>query len=233
MGTFSRLRYVIAANVNALIEKAENPEKLLRSLIREMEDASEEARLASAELLAEQQHLNRLTKQLSGETEQWQNRARRAVEEQRDDLARAALKARTEVAGRYEAANQELASVNERIAQMEKDMATLKSKMSAAKLKLKGIHSRSTRGKTRQAGASADLSPSEKRVRRALGRFDRLQTQVENLEARVRSYEVGGSSPEVWNSETMVADPAVEEELQQMKQRLEEENAKEETEAAA
>ena len=50
MGTFSRLRYVIAANVNALIEKAEDPEKLLRALIREMEDASEEARCAAAEL---------------------------------------------------------------------------------------------------------------------------------------------------------------------------------------
>jgi len=54
MGTFSRLRYVIAANANALIEKAEDPEKLLRALIREMEDAGEEARLASAELLAQE-----------------------------------------------------------------------------------------------------------------------------------------------------------------------------------
>ena len=47
MGAFSRLRYVIAANVNSLIEKAEDPEKLLRALIREMEDASEEARMAT------------------------------------------------------------------------------------------------------------------------------------------------------------------------------------------
>ena len=65
MGAFSRLRYVIAANVNSLIEKAEDPEKLLRALIREMEDASEEARLACAELLAEQQHLARLELQRS------------------------------------------------------------------------------------------------------------------------------------------------------------------------
>ena len=53
MGTFSRLRYVIAANVNALLEKAEDPGKLLRALIREMEEAGEEARAASAEVLAE------------------------------------------------------------------------------------------------------------------------------------------------------------------------------------
>ena len=53
MGSFSRLRYVIAANVNSLLEKAEDPEKLLRALIRDMEDATEDARLASADLLAE------------------------------------------------------------------------------------------------------------------------------------------------------------------------------------
>ncbi len=137
MGTFSRLRYVIAANINALIEKAEDPEKLLRALIREMEDASEEARLASAEMLAEQQHLERLTSQFAGESEQWQNRARKAVEEQRDDLARAALKARAEVIGRHTAAQQELIAVGERVAQMDRDMLSLKSKMSEAKLKLK------------------------------------------------------------------------------------------------
>ena len=67
MGAFSRIRYVIAANVNALIEKAENPEKLLRALIREMEDAGEDARLAAAELLAEQEHLGRMAEQLESE----------------------------------------------------------------------------------------------------------------------------------------------------------------------
>ena len=91
MGTFSRLRYVIAANVNALIEKAEDPEKLLRALIREMEDASEEARLASAEMLGEKLHLERLTAELATEAELWQGRAEKAVQEDRDDLARAAL----------------------------------------------------------------------------------------------------------------------------------------------
>ena len=220
MGTFSRLRYVIAANVNALIEKAEDPEKLLRALIREMEEASEEARIASAEMLAEQQHLQRLTAQLAGETEQWHKRARKAVEEQRDDLARTALKARAEVAAQHEAAEQELNRVGERIAQMEKDMLTLKGKMSEVKLKLKHAYRRAPGTKANAAVARPVLSPSEKRVQRALGRFDRLQTQVENMEARVRSYEVGGPSPAVWNAETAATDPMVEEELQRLKQRL-------------
>jgi phage shock protein A len=219
MGTFSRLRYVIAANANALIEKAEDPEKLLRALLREMEDAGEEARLASAELLAEQKHLERLETQLSSEMEQWRVRAERAVIENRDDLARAALKARAEVTSRHASVKSEQATIAERVNQMEKDMQTLKSKMSEAKLKLKGIHARSPSGQASHSSAAV-LSPSEKRVKQAMGRFDRLQTQVENLEARVRSYEVGGPAPAVWDSATTAADPAVEDELQRLKTRL-------------
>jgi len=220
MGTFSRLRYVIAANLNALIEKAEDPEKLLRALIREMEDASEEARIASAELLAEQMHFDRLSVQLTSEAEQWQRRAEKAVMDQRDDLARAALRAGAEVKDRLEAVQQELNHLRERMAQMEKDMETLKGKMAEAKLKLKNLYVRLPASRADHAEPKRTLSPSEKRVKQALGRFDRLQTQVENLEARVRSYEVGGPVSSAWDNGTQSADPAVEEELLRMKQRI-------------
>jgi phage shock protein A len=233
MGAFSRLRYVIAANVNALIEKAEDPEKLLRALIREMEDASEEARMASAELLAEQQHLERLEGQLSDEVAQWQRRAENAVTENRDDLARAALKARAELSERHEIVLHEQEILRDRITQLEQDMLTLKAKLADAKLKLKGMLG----GKEPRAVISArkdNLSPSEKKIRRAMGRFDRLQTQVENLEARVRSYEVGGPTVSVWNSGSeLAADPLVEEELKKLKQRIAGETRPAVTEAAA
>jgi phage shock protein A len=133
------------------------------------------------------------------------------------------------VAEKHAAVQQELALVSERISQMETDMTTLKAKLASAKLKLKGLQVKPSTNRSSGPNSNVALSPSEKRVQRAFGRFDRLQTQVENLEARVRSYEVGGPSPEVWEKELVAADPAVEQELQQMKQRLDEEN----TEAAA
>jgi phage shock protein A len=220
MGTFSRLRYVIAANVNALIEKAEDPEKLLRALIREMEDASEEARLASAELLAEQQRLERLERQLSEESAQWQRRAENAVSQDRDDLARAALKARAEISERHKIAVDEQKHVAERVNQMEQDMVTLKSKLAESKIKLKGM----LVGKNpRQVNAEAKqrTTPGEKKIRRAMDRFDRLQSQVDSLEARVRSYEVGGTTASTWTTgETEPADPEIEEELAQLKARV-------------
>lgn len=222
MGTFSRLRYVIAANVNALIEKAEDPEKLLRALIREMEDAGEETRLACAELLAEQQHQERLELELEREAALWHGRAELAVQEQRDDLARAALKAHAEVIDRRSAVAHQRTGVADKLKQLESDMQTLKAKLAEAKLKLKNGFARPSAGIAGTMTPPANLSPTEKRVRQALGRFDRLQTQVENLEARVRSYEVGGTAPAVWGSSAFAtaSDPAVEAELQRLKQRL-------------
>ncbi len=221
MGSFSRLRYVIAANVNSLLEKAEDPEKLLRALIRDMEDASEDARLASADLLAEQTHLQRLQERYEREIEEWTARAQKSVETNRDDLARAALKAKAELEEALHSAVDESKSLDARVTQLEFDMAQLKTKLAEAKTKLKEITTRHTpTGKGRGAYAEQELSPGERKVRRAMGRFDRLQSQVERLEARVRSYEVGGDSSNVWAAEDTPGSPEIEDELQRLKNRL-------------
>jgi phage shock protein A len=220
MSTFSRLRYVVAANVNALIEKAEDPEKLLRALIREMEDAGEEARMASAELLAEQQRLARAEGQLTEDVSQWQQRAETAVAQGRDDLARDALRARTDIKARLEATRDEQKHVADRVTRMEQDMATLKSKLAEAKTKLKALQVPQQARRAAAAGAK-QVTPGERKARRAMERFDHLQAQVDNLEARVRSYDVGGPAATVWKEPgSGSADPAIEAELEQIKQRL-------------
>jgi len=221
MGSFSRLRYVIAANVNSLLEKAEDPEKLLRALIRDMEDASEDARLASADLLAEQTHLQRLKVRYEREIEEWTARAQKSVETNRDDLARTALKAKAELEQACHSASDEAKSLDARITQLEFDMAKLKTKLAEAKTKLKELSTRKiSTGKGHAAKAEQELSPAERKIRRAMGRFDRLQSQVERLEARVRSYEVGGEALNVWAAEETPSDPAIEAELEQLKKRI-------------
>ena len=221
MGSFSRLRYVIAANVNSLLEKAEDPEKLLKALIRDMEDASEDARLASAELLAEQTHLKRLQERYEREVQEWTARAQKSVETNRDDLARTALKAKAELEQALHSASDESGNLDERVTQLEFDMATLKNKLAEAKTKLKEITTRkSPAGKGRIGMREQELSSGERKIRRAMGRFDRLQSQVERLEARVRSYEVGGEGTNAWVAEETPGDPAIEAELQQLKNRI-------------
>jgi phage shock protein A len=216
MGAISRIRYVIAANVNSLIEKAENPEKLLRALIREMEDAAEDARLASADLLAEQTHLERVAGQLESEISEWQERAEKAVATDRDDLARAALKARAELAESLESAHDEHALLEDRIAHLEQDMTTLKAKLAEAKLKLKEMCQRHD-SRPAPSRKEVQMSRNERKMQQAMGRFDRLQSQVERLEARVRSYEVGAPATSAWEAELQVNDPAIEAELEALK----------------
>jgi len=221
MGSFSRLRYVIAANVNALLEKAEDPEKLLKALIRDMEDASEDARLASADLLAEQKHLQHLKERYAKEIDEWSARARKAVETDRDDLARTALKARAEVEQALHSASEESRELDTRVTQLEFDMATLKSKLAEAKAKLRDIKTHRAPSAKGHAGMRPHkLSPGERRMRNAMGRFDRLQAQVDRLEARVRSYEVGGETVNAWLSEEAKGDPNIEAELQELKNRI-------------
>jgi len=221
MGSFSRLRYVIAANVNSLLEKAEDPEKLLRALIRDMEDASEDARLASADLLAEQTHLQRLQERYEREIAEWSARAQKSVETDRDDLARTALKAKAELEQALHSAADESRNLDTRVTQLEFDMATLKNKLSEAKSRLKEIQTRRTStGKGRTRPSEQEVSPGERKMRRAMGRFDRLQAQVERLEARVRSYEVGGDAVNAWVAAETPGDPAIEAELQELKNRI-------------
>jgi len=219
MGAFSRIRYVIAANVNSLLEKAENPEKLLRALIREMEDASEDARLACADLLAEQQHLDRVASQLESEISEWQDRAEKAIATERDDLARAALKTKAELCATLESARDEHGLLTDRIAHLEQDMTTLKGKLAEAKRRQKEIVARNGAGPA-PTRKEVRLSANERKIRQAMGRFDRLQSQVERLEARVRSYEVGGVSPSVWDVGNQDDDPVIEAELEALKAKV-------------
>jgi phage shock protein A len=219
MGTFSRIRYVIAANMNALLEKAEDPEKLLRALIREMEEAGEDARMAVAELLAEQQHLERSCVGFEQEMVEWQERAEQAVEAGRDDLARAALKSRSELEQRHREATAEREQLAGRIAQLEQDMGTLKAKLTEARGRLRELQP-GPAGKATPTAAPGGERRHERRLREALGRFDRLQRQVERLEARVRSYEVGGAAPMAGAAEPGPADPEIETELEALKARI-------------
>ena len=111
-------------------------------------------------------------------------------------------------------------NVRARVTQMEEDMLTLKSKLADSKSKLKGLETGKTPGSV-TAPARERLSPGERKIRRAMGRFDRLQAQVDNLEARVASYEVGGTVTSGWSAPAQkAADPEIEEELERLKKRV-------------
>jgi len=219
MGTFSRIRYVIAANVNAMLERAENPEKLLRALIREMEEAQEEARLGTSELLAEQTGLERRLKRIDADISRWKHRSELAVKQDRDDLARAALITRGELESQRDALQQQHAEASSRVKQVRQDMNSLNQKLAQAKQVLAEISKRPSKSNT-DGIKLPPMSRGDRRLQRALGRFDHLESQVESLEARVRSYDYMPESGTSWQSLEGTDNTAIEAELEALKTRV-------------
>src|ERR1043165_4990809 len=94
MGVFSRLSDFINSNLNAMLDRAEDPQKIVRLIIQEMEDTLVETRTAAARSIADRKELSRRVAELDTAVADWQRKAELAVSRGRDDLAKAALAAR-------------------------------------------------------------------------------------------------------------------------------------------
>ena len=103
MGMFTRINDIIQSNINALLDKAEDPEKMIRLIIQEMQETLVEIRTLAAQHIAEQKHLNRQIDNLEKRAAHWQENAELAVSKGKDDLARAALKEKKEPKEKKEA----------------------------------------------------------------------------------------------------------------------------------
>lgn len=220
MGTFSRLRYVVAANVNALLEKAEDPQKMLRALIREMEEAREEARIATSELMADQKHAETAQINAQHDISEWQRRAELAVNDDRDDLAREALNQKAAASECANTAGTEAKDAADRLREIEQDFEKLNLKLQQAKTLQKELSPANSANGNAGSNGITKRSRTDRQLDRAFGRFGRLEAQVESLEARVRSYELIPPAADVWEELQSPADEAVQAELESMKRRL-------------
>ena len=191
MGIFSRFADIVNSNINAILDKAEDPEKMVRLIIQEMEDTLVEVRSTSAKTLAEKKELARRVEQLNQEAQQWQEKAELALVKDREDLARAALLERQKSSDAAASVEKELEHVESHIEKLQQEVATLQDKLADAKARQKAIVLRQRSAESRLEVKKALDSA---KVEDALNRFERYESKIDGLESQVEAYDLGKKS---------------------------------------
>lgn len=191
MGIFSRFADIVNANINSLLDKAEDPEKMVRLIIQEMEDTLVEVRSSSARTLADKKDVVRRMERLLAESDDWQAKAELALSKEREDLARQALVEKQKCNESADVMKQELEQLDDQVARLQDEITQLQSKLEDAKARQKTIL---MRGKTASSRLDVKTKLNSGKINDALSRFEAYERKIDNLEAEVESYELGNKS---------------------------------------
>ena len=188
MSVFSRMTDIINSNLNALLDKAEDPEKMVRLIIQEMEETLVEVRTTSARTIADKKELVRRRDWLKEEAGEWERKAEIAIRKGRDDLARAALVERNKAGEAAEAATRELQLLEETLAKLSEDTGALQNKIKDAKTRQNAIIMRGKAAKTR-LGVKRQLNDAN--LDDAIHRFEQYERKMDDLEGQIEAFDLG------------------------------------------
>ena len=216
MGIFSRMSDIINANINAMLDKAEDPQKMIRLIIQEMEDTLVEVRSSSVRVLAERKAAGRRLEQLEAEARAWEGKARLAISKGRDDLARAALQEKHEIEDEVDAVGRELAATDEHIERLNDEIAKLQAKLNDARAKKKALFIRS---QTVESRIKVRRQVNRDALDGAFARFEHFERRMDNLESQLDAMDLGREAAPSLAAEVdaLVEDEKISAELERLK----------------
>lgn len=222
MGVFSRISDIVNSNVNAILDRAQDPEKIIRLIIQEMEDTMVEVRSSTVKTIAEQKELQRKIRQLGKDCDDWQAKAELALSKDRDDLAKGALQVKSRLQQEIAALEQRHTQVEEGLAKQSEDLVTLQQKLAEAKAREASMIARHTTASNR---LKIRGSLYDERVTDAYLRFEQVERTLDELEGKVDIYDLGKSRGVAEELATLEADHQVETELAALKAKLAQANS--------
>ena len=220
MGIFNRARDIFAANFNELLDKADDPQKMIRMIILEMEETLVEVRASAARTIADQKEMHRHSVKLDRLQADWAEKAQLALSKDREDLARAALVEKKKAADMSEQLKSEIAVLDDALRAYEQDIQKLQNRLREAR--------------TRQTAIAARLESAENRVKLrslmtnervddALSRFDQLERRVDYAEGRADALQIADGTGKPTLADEIAAlegADAIDDELAEMKRAL-------------
>jgi phage shock protein A len=217
MGIFSRLADIVNSNINAILDRAQDPEKIIRLIIQEMEDTLVEVRSSAVRTIAEKKEIERRVATLEREQEEWQRRAELAVTKAREDLAKAALHAKARGVEALSALQRQHQQIEEALARQNEDIGKLQAKLADAKTREKAIVARQ---KTAVNRIKLRTHLYDERVTDAFARFEQVERALDEVEGKVEAYDLGRGKSLADELAGLEAENGVEEELKALKERL-------------
>ena len=214
MGIFTRFRDIVSSNINAMLDKAEDPEKMIKLMIREMEDTLVELKSSCAATIASQKKVERLLDETRDREMFWSRKATLAVNKGRDDMARQALMEQRRFTQRADAVEEELSDLSGIVEQYRDDIQELEGKLKSAREKQRLLVQRHIRAQKKKK--------AQQEIRRAdsqevLHRFEEMETHIERMEAEADLVNFGKQSTLEEEFENLAADDEIEEALSALK----------------
>lgn len=217
MGIFSRFRDIINSNISAMLDKAEDPEKLIKLMIREMEDTLVEIKASCAGVMANSKKAQRQMEEVRSRGKYWEERATLAVTKSRDDLAREALVEKRRYADRAEALLQESINLDALVEQYQDDIRQLEEKLESAREKQRILVQRHIRA-NRKKRAQEEIRRFDNSE--AILKFEDLENRIERMEAEADLVNFGRKPSQEAEWEGLLVDEEIEKELESLKSSL-------------
>jgi phage shock protein A len=216
MGIFSRFSDIVNSNINAILDKAEDPEKLVRLMIQEMEDTLVEVRSTAARAIADKKEISRSLAALEQEAKDWQAKAELALDKDRDDLAKAALAEKARATTSAEGLHKQHKALSDSLEKLNDDIVRLEEKLVDAKTRQQAIFAR-------HQTASRRLEVRKRlhnyKIDDALIRFDQFERRIDDLESHAESYDLGNKKDLRQEFSDLESEDAVAKELRELKSR--------------
>jgi len=187
MSIFNRLSDIINSNISSLLDKAENPEKMIRMVIQEMEETLVEVRSGTAKVIAEKKTLSRRAEQLTRQAQDWEGKAELALSKGRDDLAKAALLEKSNISSSVVITEKDLAKLDETLDKLSVEIEQLQAKLNDARARQKTIVMRTTATESR---LNVNRQLHSYSIDNAMNKFEYYEKKIDQMEGQMDSIHI-------------------------------------------